>query len=350
MRRKTLSTRTAGLAITGAGLILAGFGLTRPDARSQVSGTDAAHVVAVNPAMVSDVPATRGAASATRAAGTTSATANAGLGAGWDLPNVDHPRIDHWIARFDTVPAMRKKFQGFLDRGGAYAPMILDRLAARGMPLDLLYLAMIESGFQPAATSHAAAVGVWQFISETGQRYGLDIDRAVDERRDPVRATDAALDYLDELHGRFGSWYLAAAAYNSGEGRVSRAMRAEFGRERARSEAEYYAIWDRLARETRDYVPLMIAAARIAKDPAAYGFRALSPEPQAWDEITVSPATPLARIATTYGTTVSELRALNPHFLIGRTPNDRYYPVRLPTGSLERYAQADAGARAVTVD
>ena len=126
----------------------------------------------------------------------------AGLGQEWDLPNLDHPRIDYWVARFDTVPEMRKKFQGFLDRGAELAPMILERLEARGMPQDLLYLAMIESGFQPNATSHAAAVGVWQFISATGQRYGLDIDRAVDERRDPVRATEAALDYLEDLHDR----------------------------------------------------------------------------------------------------------------------------------------------------
>ncbi|MBR9990014.1 MAG: lytic transglycosylase domain-containing protein [Gemmatimonadetes bacterium] len=238
---------------------------------------------------------------------------------------------------------MRKKFQGFLDRGAEYAPLILERLEARGMPQDLLYLAMIESGFQPNATSHAAAVGVWQFISETGQRYGLDIDRAVDERRDPIRATDAALDYLEELHERFGSWYLAAAAYNSGENRVGRSMRAEFGRERARNEAEYYQIWDRLPKETRDYVPLMIAAGRIAKDPGAYGFTPLVPVPRGWEEINASPATPLSVIATMYGTTVSELKSLNPQFLLDRTPNNRDYAVRVPVGAL-KYAAAAGGS------
>jgi membrane-bound lytic murein transglycosylase D len=271
----------------------------------------------------------------------------AGLNTGWDLPNLDHPRIDYWVARFDSVPDMRKKFQGFLDRGGAYAPMILERLEARGMPLDLLYLAMIESGFQSEARSHAAAVGMWQFIRETGERYGLDVDRAVDERRDPVRATEAALDYLTDLHDRFGSWYLAAAAYNSGEGRVSRAMRAEFGRERARSEAEYYAIWERLPRETRDYVPLMIAAARITKDAAAYGFRPLEPAARTFDVVTVEPATPLSAIASAYGTTVAQLRALNPHFLIHRTPNDRRYEVRLPEGAVTQYAQAESADRRI---
>ena len=319
MARTVLTRRNVVLIAAGAGLVAAGFGMPRPESGVVVRAID-------EPAAVRAIDS-EGAA-----------LANAGLGPEWDLPTVDHPRIDYWVARFDTVPDMRKKFQGFLDRGGQYAPMILERLAARGMPQDLLYLAMIESGFQPEATSHAAAVGLWQFIRETGERYGLEVDRAVDERRDPVRATDAALDYLQDLHDRFGSWYLAAAAYNSGEGRVSRAMRAEFGRERARSEAEYYRIWDRLPRETRDYVPLMMAAARVTKNHAAYGFRPLTPAPAGWDEITAPPATPLIAIAEEYGMTVSELRALNPHFLIHRTPNNRSYPVRLPSGALAQHA------------
>src|SRR5690606_23884770 len=161
--------------------------------------------------------------------------------------------------------------------------------------------------------SHAAAVGVWQFISVTGQRYGLDIDRAVDERRDPIRAKDDAHGYVQDRHDHFGSWYLAAAAYNSGEGRQSRAMRPEIGQKRAKSEAEYYRIWNRLPKETRDYVPLMMAAARITKDAESYGFRPLVPQALEWDEVTVDPATPLSRIAEMYGTSVDEIRELNPH-------------------------------------
>lgn len=314
---------------TGAALITVGFSVSVSSERTR----DAVGNEVVASAAAVDAGASAKAVSGSRA----------GLGPEWDLPNLDHPRIDYWVARFDTVPEMRKKFQGFLDRGGAYAPMILEQLAARGMPQDLLYLAMIESGFQPNATSHAAAVGVWQFISATGQRYGLDIDRAVDERRDPVRATHAALNYLEDLHDRFGSWYLAAAAYNSGEGRVGRSMRAEFGRERAKSEQEYYQIWDRLPKETRDYVPLMIAAARITKDPAAYGFRPLTPAPLEWEEVTVSPATQLSEIAATYGTTVAELKALNPQFRLERTPNNRSYAVRLPVGATQ-YAHAAGNA------
>ena len=326
MARPKMTTRNAVLLATGAALITVGFSVSASSRRSVDTLVAEA---ASGASLVSE-------AAATVMAGTSK---RAGLGQEWDLPNLDHPRIDYWVARFDTVPEMRKKFQGFLDRGAELAPMILERLEARGMPQDLLYLAMIESGFQPNATSHAAAVGVWQFISATGQRYGLDIDRAVDERRDPVRATEAALDYLEDLHDRFGSWYLAAAAYNSGEGRVGRSMRAEFGRERARSESEYYQIWDRLPKETRDYVPLMIAAARITKDPEAYGFRPLTPSPSAWEEITAAPATQLDDIAAMYGTTVGELKALNPHFLLSRTPNNRSYPVRVPVGAVQ-YAQA----------
>ncbi len=330
MARMTLTRRDGILIATGAALVAAGFSVAVPARERAVPGVE-----------VASAAATGGVTTGERSV---DASVRTGLGAAWDLPNLEHPRIDYWVARFDTVPDMRKKFQGFLDRGSDMAPLILERLEARGMPLDLLYLAMIESGFQPQATSHAAAAGVWQFISATGQRYGLDIDRAVDERRDPVRATEAALDYLEDLHDRFGSWYLAAAAYNSGEGRVGRAMRAEFGRERARSEEEYYKIWDRLPRETRDYVPLMIAAARITKDPEAYGFRPLTPEPMEWDEVTVPPATPLRKIAATYGTTVSALKALNPHFKLERTPNNRTYAVRIPAGALDRYARVDAGA------
>jgi membrane-bound lytic murein transglycosylase D len=266
----------------------------------------------------------------------------AGLGSAWDLPNLDHSRVEYWVARFDSVPEMRKKFQGFLDRGSTWAPVILEKLEARDMPRDLLYLAMIESGFNPAAHSHASAAGVWQFIAETGQRYGLAIDRAVDERRDPFRATDAALDYLQDLHDRFGSWYLAAAAYNSGENRVGRAMRAEFGRERAGTEQDYYRIWNKLPSETRDYVPLMVAAARITKDPRTYGFEPMDLRVLEWQEIVATPATPLIHLAERYGVSVAEIRELNPHFRIDRTPNNRQYAVRIPLTTTE-VAQASAG-------
>jgi hypothetical protein len=187
----------------------------------------------------------------------------------WDIANINFARVDYWIGRYQTD--RRDDFETFLQRKGRYEGMIRARLRARGMPEDLLYLAMIESGFDPNIRSRAGAVGMWQFIAETGRRYGLRINRSVDERRDPVRSTDAALSYLQALYNRFGSWYLAAAAYNTGENRVGRVMREVFGRERG-SDLDYYRIWDRLPGETRDYVPLMIAAARISKSPHQYGF------------------------------------------------------------------------------
>ena len=187
----------------------------------------------------------------------------------WDLANLDNHRVDGWVRRFTSD--LKRSFATYLNRMGKYEPMITSKLAQRGMPEDLLYLAMIESGFNPKAKSPAQASGLWQFIGETGRRYGLTVNRKTDERNDPAKATDAALSYLGDLHDRFGSWYLAAAAYNTGENRVGRIMREVTGSERG-TDADYYRIANRLPQETRDYVPKIIAAARIAKEPAKYGF------------------------------------------------------------------------------
>lgn len=246
----------------------------------------------------------------------------------WDLSNLEHDRVDYWMDRFQGDK--RGDLEAYLARMGRYAAIITGALAEREMPQDLLYLAMIESGFDPKAYSHAHASGLWQFIKDTGARYGLDINRAVDERNDPVKATAAALEYLSDLYGRFGSWYLAAAAYNTGENRVGRIMREVTGSERGTDE-DYYRIWDRLPRETRDYVPLMIAAARIAKDPAAYGFDGIEPhQPFAFTEVVARPATPLKNLAARAGTTVTDLKRLNPHLKLDRTRNDESMVVRVP--------------------
>jgi len=141
------------------------------------------------------------------------------------------------------------------------------------MPQSLAYLAMIESGFNPRATSPVKAKGLWQFMSATAKQYGLTVNRGVDERTNPARSTDAALKYLSSLHDRLGSWYLAAAAYNSGEGTVLKALKSVTGKTRG-TDADYYRISPRLPKETRDYVPKMIAAARIGSNPTKYGFSA----------------------------------------------------------------------------
>jgi membrane-bound lytic murein transglycosylase D len=265
-------------------------------------------------------------------------------GRGWDLPNLDHPRVDFWVERFTTDPEMKQKLEGFLSRSGQYAPMISVKLEERDMPHDLLFLALIESGFDPQAYSSADASGLWQFVAETGRRYGLLVNKEVDERNHPEKSTDAALAYLGDLHDRFGSWYLAAAAYNTGENRVGRIMKQATGSERAAGEEAYYEIWHRLPRETRDYVPLMIAAARIAKEPAKYGFDHVVPlEPLAFDEIRVAGHTPLTEVATAAGVDASELRELNPFIKGKRTPRDEYL-VRVPAGARERVSEAFGGA------
>jgi membrane-bound lytic murein transglycosylase D len=196
-------------------------------------------------------------------------SADSASSANWDLANLDHARVDSWVRRFTSD--LKRSFGTYLTRMDKYESMITSKLAQRGMPQDLIYLAMIESGFNPTAKSPAQASGLWQFIGETGRRYGLTVTRKTDERNDPAKATDAALSYLADLHDRFGSWYLAAAAYNTGENRVGRIMREVTGSERG-TDADYYRIANRLPQETRDYVPKLIAAARIAKEPAKYGF------------------------------------------------------------------------------
>jgi membrane-bound lytic murein transglycosylase D len=190
---------------------------------------------------------------------------------GWDLANINNPRVDSWVKLFSTDPKVKARFAVWLDRKSTYQPMISTKLDERDMPQDLIYLAMIESGFNPRAQSPAKAGGLWQFISETGKRYGLTVNKKVDERNHPDKATEAALSYLSDLHDRFGSWYLAAAAYNTGENRVGRIMRQVTGSEKG-TDQDYYRISKLLPKETQDYVPMMIAAARISKDPARYGF------------------------------------------------------------------------------
>ncbi len=260
----------------------------------------------------------------------------------WDITVTDHERVDFFIEFL--MGKNHDKTRQWLERMGTYGPMIRAELAARGMPQDLLYLAMIESGLNPNAYSRAHAAGMWQFIEETGQRYGLVVNRELDERRDPVKATAAALTYLQEMYDRFGSWYLAAAGYNTGENRVGRIMRERTGSERGADE-DYWTIWDALPRETRDYVPLMLAMGHIAKDPAKYGFHGIEPlEPLQFDEVTVPPKTPLTEVARAAGADVDALKALNPHIRRDVTPSSAY-AVRVPVGAAVQVAALIDGAR-----
>jgi len=186
-----------------------------------------------------------------------------------NLATLSHPLVDSWIKRFTTD--QRGSFVTYLSRMTKYEDMITSKLAAKGMPQELIYLAMIESGFNPTVSSPVKARGLWQFMSPTAKQYGLTVNRKVDERVNPARATDAAVKYLSSLYDRLGSWYLAAAAYNSGEGTVLRALKKTTGKTRG-TDADYFRISPNLPKETRDYVPKLIAASRIGSNPGRYGF------------------------------------------------------------------------------
>ncbi|MEX2609940.1 MAG: transglycosylase SLT domain-containing protein [Gemmatimonadota bacterium] len=256
----------------------------------------------------------------------------------WDLTVTRNERVDFWI---DFLKGRNyERTHLWLERSGRYGPMIQAELRARGMPEDLLYLALIESGFSPYAESHAAAVGIWQFIAETGRRHGLRIDHEVDERRDPVQATAAALDYLEVLYERFDSWYLAAASYNTGENRVDRILRERAGGARGQDEL-FWEIAPHLPRETRDYVPLMLAAGHIAKEPARYGFHGLEyQEPLGFDEVWVPGNVPVSAVAEAAGVAAEVVEELNPHLLRDRTPRAGGGAVRIPAGTRSTFAAA----------
>jgi membrane-bound lytic murein transglycosylase D len=248
---------------------------------------------------------------------------------GATLPLHVNDRVERWVERFRSD--QRPAFQTLLERQGAYDALIRGKLRDRGMPEELVYLAMMEGGFSPWAVSSASAVGLWQFMGPTAQQYGLRVDEWVDERRDPVKATDAALDYLLQLHDRFGSWYLAAAAYNAGPSRVERVLR-RYAEGRRGAEEIYWEVLDHLPMETREYVPRLVAATILAEGAEAEGFDMKTRKPFEYDRVFVPGETPLSRIAKGLDVELGVLRALNPQLLRGVTPPDEVYAVRVPVG------------------
>lgn len=249
------------------------------------------------------------------------------------LPLHMNARVEKWVHRFQTD--QRPVFQELLDREGVYAGMIRRKLRERGMPEDLLYLAMMESGLKPRAVSGASAVGIWQLMVPTALQCGLRVDRWVDERRDPIRATDAALDYLQWLHDRYGSWYLAAAAYNAGPGRVDRILQRHAGG-RSGEEGLYWKVIGYLPPETRDYVPRMVAATYLAQYADAFGFESNEVAPYRFDRVFVPGGTALSSVARSLDVETGVLRRLNPHLIRGVTPPGESYPVRVPVGDSDK--------------
>jgi membrane-bound lytic murein transglycosylase D len=302
----------------------------------------------------------------------------------WDIDvetYAKHPRVQYYVEYFGDMA--RSRMDVFLQRGARYEPMIRRQFEEEGLPGDLSYLALIESGYSNEAVSRAYAVGMWQFMRGTGQGYGLRVDSWVDERRDPVKATAAAARYLRELRDRFGSLYLAAAAYNAGAGKVSRSLgklqwdspgeampeaavadslaaeddslaaeadsvadevNAAADANDATSDAAFFrlASTDLLAAETQDYVPKLIASAIIAKTPERYGFDSPSVAPFAYDSIVVNDVTGLDVVARLAETDLADIRDLNPQYLRLATPPRSASVIRLPPGTgaivAERYA------------
>lgn len=251
----------------------------------------------------------------------------------YEIPLEMNDKVQRWIDFF-TTGVGRERFSLYLQRAGRYEDMIRARARAAGLPEDLLYLALIESGMNPNAYSRARAVGMWQFMPATGKAYGLEINFWLDERRDPFLATDAAIAHLGDLHERFGSWYLAAAAYNAGPGRVSRGIR------RTGSDDFWDLAEARVLRaETRNYVPKLLAAATIARNPTLYGFDHIEPYPPLeFDEVDVPDATSFDVLAKAAGVSESEIKDLNPQFIRQVTPPKQSVRLRVPVGTSEMFA------------
>lgn len=258
----------------------------------------------------------------------------------WDIDVVsynNHDRVQYYLDFFQGPG--RDRMAIWLERMPRYEPMIRAQMRSRGLPEDMVYLALIESGFSNSAVSRSRAVGMWQFMKGTAKLYHLRVDRLVDERRDPYKATAAAARFLAALRDRFGSVYLAAAAYNAGPGKVGRSLKRlpddESEDTASTNDADFFRLYDTryIRRETKDYVPKLIAAALIAKQPEKYGFRrpargdSLQP-----DSLVVTGATGLDVIARLADTTLMAIRDLNPQYLTLMTPPSARMIVRVPPG------------------
>ncbi len=245
----------------------------------------------------------------------------------YNVPIVVDSKVEGHIRFFNFT--IHDKFEKWLLRLSHYHPVVERIFVEFGLPTDLVYLSLVESGFNPHAYSRARATGPWQFMKGTGKLYGLRVDKYVDERRDPIKSTVAAARYLRDLYDLFGSWPLAMAAYNAGEGKVMRALH------KSQSESFAEIAETRLIRrETKEYVPRFMAATVIAKDPARYGFHVGEVDPHAFEEVTVGRSIHLRAIANASGVEFESLRMLNPELRLEATPpDDSHYHLKVPVGT-----------------
>ena len=236
----------------------------------------------------------------------------------------DNEKVDKWVNYFQT--SGRERMEVYLSRSSRYMSMMKSVLREYRLPEDLVYVAMIESGFSPRAHSFANAVGYWQFIEGTGKRYGLKINSYVDERRDPVLSTRAAAEYFKDLYGIFASWHLALASYNAGEYRVNRSVMRYYTR-------DFWYLTNKrsLPRETANYVPKFIAAVRISKNPGKYGFQRIKYQaPLEYEAIKLKHPISLKKLASGLGMSYKDLRQLNPRYRGEYVPMDKETVIRIP--------------------
>jgi membrane-bound lytic murein transglycosylase D len=250
----------------------------------------------------------------------------------FDIPIVINAKVEQYLQYFQTT--IRDRFNIWLARSEKYIPIMKSLLKENGLPEDLVYMALIESGFDPYAYSRSKASGLWQFIRWTGKKYGLRVNWWVDERRDPEKSTLAAAKYLKDLYERFECWYLAAAGYNAGEYKIIKAMK------RYRTE-DFWKLtkYRYLRRETKDYVPQMIAAALIAKDPERYGFSDVEyQEPLQYEKVKVPGLTALSLVAKACETSLEEIKDFNPELRREVTPpNETDYEIKIPIGKKDLF-------------
>ncbi len=238
--------------------------------------------------------------------------------------------IDRWITSFQTREFA--DFEACLARMGRYQDLVDREIEARGLPTSLRYLPIIESGYSPAAVSRAGATGLWQFMSGTARFRGLQVTALVDERRDPVVSTGEALGFLAELQERFQSWMLVLAAYNGGPGRMDRIL-ARYAPNAPRTDSLYWALREYFPRETQDFIPRFLAAARVTMDPDHYGFGHVEPEPAVtYDEVSVPDAASVDVIAQAAEVPQAVIEALNPQLMRGLTPAGVRTALRVPEG------------------
>lgn len=259
----------------------------------------------------------------------------------FDIPVTYNQRVQFWVRHFQGVG--RRDFERWLARSTRFTPYILDELEKAGLPKDILYTAMIESGFSANAQSHASAVGIWQFIKPTAERYGLKVNWWLDERKNYVKSTQAAIKYKKDLYNLFGSWYLVAASYNCGEQRVRNMIKRH-------STNNFWEMAQQgvLPRETIDYVPKIIAATLIAKAPALYGFRNINYEvPYEYDMAIVPGGTDLHNLAHYIGVNPNYMKELNPDLVHGFIPpHVSNHRIKIPKGAsklVSKYSHELAG-------